>query len=105
MDQSPSSSSADAQQMSFEEAMSAAIAKETEYRKYESDIKDLTARLDAYEADKRAFLANPVKFIRNLAPDAKPSELAEAVWFDDLGPAAPKEYHLQKEVREIKSTL
>ncbi len=83
----------------------AVIAKETEYRKYESDLKTLTERLDAYEADKRAFMANPTKFIRNLAPDAKPSELAESIWFDDLGPAAPKEYHLQKEVREIKSTL
>lgn len=83
----------------------AVLAKETEYRKYEGDLKTLTARLDEYEADKRAFLANPTKFIRNLAPDAKPSELAESIWFDDLGPAAPKEYHLQKEVREIKSTM
>lgn len=83
----------------------AVLAKETEYRKYEGDLKTLTARLDEYEADKRAFLANPIKFIRNLAPDAKPSELAESIWFDDLGPAAPKEYHLQKEVREIKSTM
>jgi hypothetical protein len=83
----------------------AAVAKESALREAEADIRSLRERVDAYEQARKTFLLNPAEFIRSLAPDVPLSKLAEDLWFEDLGEAAPAEYKLKKEVRGAKAEV
>ena len=81
------------------------VAREAKFREVEADLRDISKKLDDYESARASFHANPIAFIRSLAPEIPLGALAESLWHEDLGPAAPKEYHLQKEVRETKASL
>lgn len=83
----------------------AAVAKETALREAETDLRTLRDRVDAFEKAQKSFLLNPADFIRSIAPDVTLSKLAEDLWFEDLGEAAPMEYKLKKEVRGAKAEV
>jgi hypothetical protein len=74
-------------------------------REAETDIRQLRERVEAVEQKEASFLLNPAEYIRNLAPGVNLSKLAEDLWFEDLGEAAPKDYQLRKEVRGAKAEV
>lgn len=83
----------------------ATVVKETALREAEVDIRQLRERVEKVEQAEASFLLNPADYIRNLAPGVNLSKLAEDLWFEDLGEAAPKDYQLRKEVRGAKAEV
>src|SRR5690606_26851044 len=77
----------------------AILEREQVIRENEQYLRDLQARLDAFEDAQKRFAADPAAYIRQLAPDLTPDEIARQLWFEQLGDLAPSEYRLRKEVR------
>lgn len=101
----PAAQPPDASMKALMDREAAIVAKEAKFREAEADLRDISKKLDEFESARASFKLNPVAFIRSLAPEIPLGTLAETLWHEDLGPAAPKEYHLQKEVRETKAEV
>lgn len=80
-----------------------AIEREQALKAAESDLLELRRRLDEFEAAKAQFLADPHGYIRTLAPEADPDEIAKDVWYGKLPPSQqPPEYRAHKEARKAQ---
>lgn len=69
--------------------------KQAAYDAAQDELNDLRSRLDRFEGTQSTFAADPISYIRSLAPDMDLKRLAEGLWNEHLGEKAPAEY-LQK---------
>lgn len=61
--------------------------------------------LAAFEAAKRKFKYDPVSAVKAIAPEVSLSEIAKALWVEELGDLAPPEAKQAKEVRGVRSEV
>lgn len=71
----------------------------------EAAIQAREKELGVLEGAKRKFKYDPVAAIRAIAPDASLSEIANALWVEELGDLAPPEAKQKREVRGVKSEV
>lgn len=71
----------------------------------EAAIQAREKELTKLEAAKRKFKYDPVAAIREIDPDAPLSEIAKALWVEELGDLAPPEAKQAKEFRGVRSEV
>jgi hypothetical protein len=72
------------------------LTKQTKYDESQDQLNELRGRLDTYEASQRTFEADPVAAIRALVPNIDLKRLAEGLWYENQGDAAPAKYLQEK---------
>lgn len=71
----------------------------------EAQLQEREKALATFEAAKRQFKHDPVKAIKAIYPDASLSEIAKALWVEELGDLAPPEARQEREVRGVRSEV
>jgi hypothetical protein len=67
------------------------------YDSSQAELNELRSRLDRYEGAQSSFTADPISFIRSIAPEGTDlKRLAEGLWNENLGEKAPPQYLQQK---------
>ncbi len=87
------------------EREAAAVAREKALKEAEEKYSSVELKIKELEAAQSRFKMNPVDYIKKLAPDIKPADLAKALWYDELGDAAPIEHRAAKAERTALQTV
>lgn len=87
------------------EREAAAVAREQALKAQEAELASIRAQKAELEAAKARFLANPTDYLRKLAPELKPADLAKALWYESLGDDAPIEHRVKKTERAAQQTV
>jgi hypothetical protein len=71
----------------------------------EAKLQEREKEISALEGAKRRIKYDPVAAIKAIAPDVSLSEIAKALWVEELGDLAPPEAKQQREVRGVRSEV
>jgi hypothetical protein len=71
-------------------------SREEQLHDAEADLNVLRQRLDTFEAAQRTAEVDPITAIRELMPNQDLKRLAEMLWYENQGEAAPASYKQQK---------
>ncbi len=75
------------------------LEKELALKETEQKYNMAAQQLSLLQEAQTRLARDPAAYIRSIAPDLKPAEIAKAIWQDELGDLAPIEYKATKEAR------
>ncbi len=87
------------------EREAATVVREQKLKEAEADVTALRAQVKSITEAQARFKQDPISFLRQFAPEMKPAELAKALWYEELGEAAPIEHRVAKTERAAKQTV
>lgn len=97
--QAPEAEKAPEEDKSFQKLMQREAdlkVREERLHEAEADLNVLRQRLDTFEAAQRTAEVDPITAIRELMPNQDLKRLAEMLWYENQGEAAPASYKQQK---------
>jgi len=83
----------------------AALQREEYARSVEADLRSVTKQLDDITSKERRMRADPVAYIRSIAPDLDLRQLSYAAWYAADGKEPPADIRLQQQVAATRYEL
>lgn len=87
------------------EREAAVVEREGKLKQAEAELAKLKELNNNLMQSKSRFMADPARYIKELYPEASLSDIAKALWYEDLGDNAPAEYKLSKTANIAKTEI
>lgn len=90
------------------ERESALVERETKLKSVEAELESYKSKQKEYEQARNRLLYDPAALIKSLLPensDMSLSDIAKALWMEDLGEKAPEDYRLNKGLKQAKTEI
>ncbi len=83
----------------------ALVEREKQFKAAEAELAGVKEQISSLQAAQNKFSTDPVAFIRSMAPNVSLKDIAKALWYEELGDAAPPEAKADRAVRVAKTEV